>query len=57
MSRFFPHSDAGVILKYIFYLVVIVVLRRRLAGGGTEPTGGAGKVGTNGEYFGEGGSR
>ena len=33
----------------------IFVLRRGLAGGGTEPMAGAGKVGTTGEGFGEGG--
>ena len=33
----------------------VFVLQQILAGGGTEPTSGAGKVGTTGEDFGKGG--
>ena len=35
----------------------LVVLQQRLDCGITEPTAGTGKVGTTGEYFGEGDSK
>ena len=39
------------------YIFKDMISRRRLEGGGIEPTEGAGKVETTGEYFGEGGIR
>ena len=47
-------ADGGAFIQVIG--TNAVVLQQRLAGGGTEPTEGAGKVGTTGEYFWEGGS-
>ena len=46
-------DDGGYLVQLLWANVVL--LRRELAGGGTEPTEGAGKMGTTGEYFGKGG--
>ena len=54
-----PHLVYFLLQQYQIELVLeinVVFLRGRLAGGGTEPVWGAGKVGTTGEAFGEGGS-
>ena len=47
-------ADGGAFIQVIG--TNAVVLQQRLDCGITEPTAGTGKVGTTGEYFGEGGS-